>query len=556
MNSTGFSYGGAKFIFPSDSMLIAIEGKDAFYSEDNGKTFTKSTDLGEHVDEYFVHNGTAYLGQFNEKAIYYSEDDGKTWQEQAMTIDPSGFFSFKGNLYAIGDDNIFIMEGHGATLTPVFGPELEGISVASATKGGSVAWLATQQGVLRSTDGLNWTFANKGLGYASINAFDILNGDTYFMASEAGVWRSKSYGERWIPKGLLAKTVTDVQVANSKVYAAAHKDYVYVSDDEGETWSTIGTGFPADALSPTLATDGSHLYCHVEQGTAAGVYKLTNFTGSWEKVVDNTSSLVIWANDTLILTGEKYSKDQGATWSDINGLEGPKGSVNPESYVTTSNGDFYAGAFRKVAGNPAAFKSNNGTNFSVFDNGIVNNTQSVVGLLNRNDTIYASSYVYVEGDDNNDNHTYYLVPGENTWTEFGYASIKDVPVGRGAFTNTPYGILLGSVKGVFRYDIETIPEVPDTVDQIEYPPLTNQQNISESKNSLIKIYPNPSSDVITIQSKQPVDRITIVNQQGMALIKRDGESIQSIDVSNLSQGIYFIRIEQDGQIRTKKIIIY
>jgi hypothetical protein len=72
----------------------------------------------------------------------------------------------------------------------------------------------------------------------------------------------------------------------------------------------------------------------------------------------------------------------------------------------------------------------------------------------------------------------------------------------------------------------------------------------------LEIYPNPATDNITIISEQPVNRVTVFNQQGISVIRQKGGAIQSFDVSALSPGIYFISIEQDKHINTYKIIIY
>ncbi len=78
-------------------------------------------------------------------------------------------------------------------------------------------------------------------------------------------------------------------------------------------------------------------------------------------------------------------------------------------------------------------------------------------------------------------------------------------------------------------------------------------NINEVKEGDIQIYPNPTSDRITINFKGEILKsVTIYNQLGR---KVKEATTDDVDISNLSNGIYFVKItSQNGKIVTKKII--
>ena len=81
--------------------------------------------------------------------------------------------------------------------------------------------------------------------------------------------------------------------------------------------------------------------------------------------------------------------------------------------------------------------------------------------------------------------------------------------------------------------------------------------ISET-NSLeaIQIFPNPSSGHFTLQSSVQKGEITIYNVQGEKIYSAKINSSQSeIDLSKQSQGIYFIKVNSEQGVITKKIII-
>jgi pimeloyl-ACP methyl ester carboxylesterase len=70
----------------------------------------------------------------------------------------------------------------------------------------------------------------------------------------------------------------------------------------------------------------------------------------------------------------------------------------------------------------------------------------------------------------------------------------------------------------------------------------------------IKIYPNPAYQTLFVETSRQDINFTIVNQQGMVLMK--GNLIQegSIDISKLNNGMHFILFEEDGVYTSKKFI--
>ncbi|WP_139854196.1 T9SS type A sorting domain-containing protein [Aequorivita sinensis] len=67
------------------------------------------------------------------------------------------------------------------------------------------------------------------------------------------------------------------------------------------------------------------------------------------------------------------------------------------------------------------------------------------------------------------------------------------------------------------------------------------------------IYPNPSQNILNINSKEPIDSVRIYSTNG-SLIKESASSTSSIDVSKLSKGLYFIQVILNGNSATKKFI--
>jgi len=78
--------------------------------------------------------------------------------------------------------------------------------------------------------------------------------------------------------------------------------------------------------------------------------------------------------------------------------------------------------------------------------------------------------------------------------------------------------------------------------------------ISQTKEFETDIFPNPATDKLTINVSTKSD-IEIINLRGQVVKSmKIIDNTESIDISNLSKGIYFVKILTDKEIMTKKFI--
>ena len=79
----------------------------------------------------------------------------------------------------------------------------------------------------------------------------------------------------------------------------------------------------------------------------------------------------------------------------------------------------------------------------------------------------------------------------------------------------------------------------------------NNLSVSEFENSIVSLYPNPTKDIIRINTTSSVEKVEIYNMMGSKI----GEtSSKTIDLSNNADGVYFLRIYSDAQMISKKVI--
>jgi Secretion system C-terminal sorting domain len=80
---------------------------------------------------------------------------------------------------------------------------------------------------------------------------------------------------------------------------------------------------------------------------------------------------------------------------------------------------------------------------------------------------------------------------------------------------------------------------------------------NELMSNQISIFPNPSNTDLTINfpSELKLNSVELMNYLGQKIGIKKGENLQKINVSNLPNGAYFMRLLFDNQSITKKIVI-
>ena len=79
--------------------------------------------------------------------------------------------------------------------------------------------------------------------------------------------------------------------------------------------------------------------------------------------------------------------------------------------------------------------------------------------------------------------------------------------------------------------------------------------VSSFEASKFKVYPNPTSSVLTVEAINAIDLITITNMLGQEVAKRaTSGSIETIDVSSLQSGVYLLKVTSEGSSATQRFI--
>ena len=69
------------------------------------------------------------------------------------------------------------------------------------------------------------------------------------------------------------------------------------------------------------------------------------------------------------------------------------------------------------------------------------------------------------------------------------------------------------------------------------------------------VYPNPSSDLVFIQSEEKISNISVKNMAGQTVQIIHQKNIQSVDISGLVEGMYILEMkDHKGDHSFQKLI--
>ncbi len=88
---------------------------------------------------------------------------------------------------------------------------------------------------------------------------------------------------------------------------------------------------------------------------------------------------------------------------------------------------------------------------------------------------------------------------------------------------------------------------------IQSSPITT--NLSDTDPDQFKLFPNPASDWVEINSNTKVSAIRIFDSVGKLKFNKNNIDLNHIDISNLANGYYFVQIETNNGIISEKLFI-
>lgn len=134
-----------------------------------------------------------------------------------------------------------------------------------------------------------------------------------------------------------------------------------------------------------------------------------------------------------------------------------------------------------------------------------------------------------------------------TMAQFDSSSVYDITV---TLNDPLFGYTTRTYLGLKKYIHE---RKNNLLSQLEANGYTcSDLSLVEKENKLIKVYPNPSSDYISIESPSKISQISILSIEGKELKVIEFEENQPIYIGDLLSGVYILSIFEDNVLKHTK----
>lgn len=407
-----------------------------------------------------------------------------------------------------------------------------------------------------------------------------------FVATSDGVWKNKISTKEWTPSGLEGKEITALYQHPEdakKFYAGvmseslASEPTLYISSDAGATWVAAG-----DPIFSEFEGEYEPYYCFaVRPGNPNHIY--ANMKGGAMIAVStdggDTWQRMNYLDDAYIGYTSCIAFIPGASDYIYQGSENPLDDAWLAHYTIDSEDPVLLGDFTKIIDmedwdnrRPNQMKTYNytGNNIYVGNEGALSKiTDGALTYIYYVPTISDEPYTYVSGIWVNPSNTNHILFGGVTNgggpdlllfetqdeginniridEDFGFTQPKVCDIisaeqYAAILIEEYYGSSAPSKVKVVLYDYDNPSSTPHNV------PLGNQ----------IQVYPNPTTNIVNIVYAPELDNkeltVSVFDNMGRFVLQYEpGIKVQSIDISNLASGVYYILFESKDKISTKKI---
>jgi hypothetical protein len=335
---------------------------------------------------------------------------------------------------------------------------------------------------------------------------------------------------QWIPsKGPYGGKITALAISGSAIFAGTWGGGIYLSENNGESWTPMNSGLPDKALIVSLAVKDSRVFASLSSVPgSSSIYVSNNSGGTWTLFSTGLPSnpyvyaLTILENNIIAGTnkGVLASENSGASWKAVNeGLP-----ANAYVYALAVSGTrLFAGTWS----NGIFVSEDNGAFWSQSSNGLPLNCR-VYSIAANGKTIYAgtNSGVYISEN-----------KGER-WT----------PSNGGLSTVFVSSLAIGETR------------VYAGSNQVYATPLAKAAALPNIPEETVTVVPNPCNGSFVLGSKVPdtqTSEIFITNAEGMELFRsteKIGEGLK-IDLPNAARGVYLLHIQNAGGATIKKVVV-
>jgi len=526
------------FINENIGFVCAANGK-VYKTTNQGANWTATSLSSTSINKILFINSTDAFIVGNNGKLFKTNDQGTSWSSVPIsaTYNLNDIKLHANQLYVVGGDNrIYKSSNLGQTWAdqrlintyPYFSLNSIGILNGNMIVGG-------ESNIYKSTDTTNWSFLVPGvypselksISFADDNQGVIVgSGSTGFYSV---IYRTTNGGYNWTNQAatFTLNAFKGVQLKeNGKGIIIGNGSYSLTSNF-GQTWSSFNTTNPATYPSAFWVKNNGDILL----GTASpyvsppnGIHFISPpSTASQFTDLGKIESIQFY-NDMVGYAGgsQKLFKttDGGITWNSIFEATGYLDYVN---VINATKINISANSGKKYTSNNAGATWIETTN---------SNTPQFY-FINENLGYYFDSNSDLYRTTDGGATSQLVVPGTNYYN----SNITDINAFK-YFNNKI--IAIGDYSDIFIVDFSNLSLA------------TNENDIVNKNDSKLLLYPNPTTSSIFFKTNVTLDKVQVYDTNGK-IVSFTKEN-NGINISQLPQGIYFVKFESNGKWLTQKII--
>lgn len=337
--------------------------------------------------------------------------------------------------------------------------------------------------------------------------------------------------------GNYAIVVRDAQNATASTSVTA----VPVSSPEiTVTHTNISCSYNSDATITVSGTGGKAPYLYsinntvyqnsnTFSGLQAGVYNVSI------KDANNCMSNVFVAIDTPTpITAAATIENQTITVNAAGGSGIYMYSLDDTSYQLST-------IFTNVAFGSYTIFIKDSNECTAYQLAVVVNPPAPIAEEGKNEIVYEYKPGQTLGD--------IVIEGEN----IKWYSSQNSPTSKTAETVLPLTTVL--VNGVTYYASQTVNGIESKDRLAVTAKLNGSLSTPDFDLAGFKFYPNPVKNILTVNNTSVIDEVQIISISGESvLLKKINNTHSEIDLSNLSTGVYILKVKADGKLKATKFI--
>ena len=507
-----------------DSSFYTSTGNGVYKSNDNGINWaTINNGLPPNWDFFALEivGQNIYTATWG-SGIYKSINNGQSWVSASNNA-PSFIYSMtsRDSIIYIGSNGYGVYRTTSSSnyWTPINNGLTSQFVYALASIDSTILVGIPGQGINKTTDTsdpwyISWSIANNGLICTNINALTS-SSNNLIATSDNGNYISFTNPNSWAPINDLPYSIASLSSNGNNITAGTNGAGIYFSSNNGNNWNSINNGISSSTQVSAVCMDGLNIYAGVNTNL-----KYSNDLGNtWSNIYSICQSCyagfsALGVDSTNVFAGTSF----GSIRTTTNNINWSSDNINYNAIKC-----FYKYGQKVFAATQNGLYStvNNGTSWNLVNNISINSITSNINTLfaGTNNGVFLSSDSGV---------TWQAINNGLMNKRINKIEIKGTEIYAGT-----------SGSGVWRQQLSTLSAIVEKT----------------TESSLIKIYPNPAENNLTISNIENIVTISFYDLLGKRILVEKIENNSSIDISILKQGIYAITLESEKEKTYFKLVV-